>query len=220
MPHYLVSGYSPRQLRPIFNDRSDGTRYQRAQRRVGSCRRQALRWRPQRTQPGEVAAACSPMAKCSSPTARIWKPRSTLVVFRSLKPPTWTRRWRGAASLSSPAGCRSRCARSHTATCRAAHLTHRASESREPPTGETGSSSDLDNGLGDGNIRIALVRGCRVPSHSPSPSRPRDVSTEANLVGARTSNQCRRTGIEGAISRATAGGTSADWRMVGTRSRR
>jgi hypothetical protein len=24
-----------------------------------------------------------------------------------------------------------------------------------PPTGETGSSSDVDNGLGDGNIRIA-----------------------------------------------------------------
>ena len=46
-----------------------------------------------------------------------------------------------------------------------AHLTHRANsgKSREHPTGETGSSSDLDNGLGHGNIRIALVRGCRVP---------------------------------------------------------
>ncbi len=31
-----------------------------------------------------------------------------------------------------------------TATCRTAQLTHRASESREHPTGETGSSSDLD----------------------------------------------------------------------------
>ena len=45
----------------------------------------------------------SPMAKCSSPTARIWKPRSTLVVFGYWKPLTWTRRWRGAASLPSPA---------------------------------------------------------------------------------------------------------------------
>ena len=32
-------------------------------------------------------------------------------------------------------------------------------------SGESDSSSDLDDGLGDGNIRIRLVRGCRVPSH-------------------------------------------------------
>jgi hypothetical protein len=29
------------------------------------------------------------------------------------------------------------------------------------PRGESGSSSDLDHGLGYGNIRAALERGCR-----------------------------------------------------------
>lgn len=31
-------------------------------------------------------------------------------------------------------------------------------------TGETGCASDPDDGLGDGNLRIVLARGCRVPS--------------------------------------------------------
>jgi hypothetical protein len=39
-----------------------------------------------------------------------------------------------------------------------------------------------------------------IASHSPSPSRPRDVSPGADFVGARTSNYRGRTGIDGAIS--------------------
>ncbi len=49
-----------------------------------------------------------------------------------------------------------------------------------------------------------------IASHSPSPSRPRVVSADGDPVSARTSNQFARTRIEGAISRATAGGISAD----------
>ena len=76
---------------------------------------------------------------------------------------------------------------------------------------------------GRSSMRIALAPSSTaraMASHSPSPSRPRDVRTDAEFVGARTSNQCGRTGIEGAISRATASGISADLRMAGTRSRR
>ena len=54
----------------------------------------------------------SPMARCSSPTGRTWRPRSTSAVFGYWKLLTWTRHWRGAARLSLRAGRRSRCARS------------------------------------------------------------------------------------------------------------
>ena len=53
----------------------------------------------------------SPMVRCSSPTGRTWRPRSTSAVFGCWKPLTWTRRWRGGARPSSPVGRRSRCAR-------------------------------------------------------------------------------------------------------------
>ena len=61
---------------------------------------------------------------------------------------------------------------------------------------------------GRSSMTIALAASSTaraMASHSPSPSRPRDVSPDGDLVGARTSNQRGRTGIEGAISRATAG---------------
>src|SRR4029453_6107072 len=37
------------------------------------------------------------MVRCSSPTGRTWKPRSTWEAFGYWKPQTWTRRLRGRA---------------------------------------------------------------------------------------------------------------------------
>ena len=52
-----------------------------------------------------------PMARCSSPAARTWRPRSTWAVSGYWKPRTWTRRWGGAAKPPPPAGRRPRCGR-------------------------------------------------------------------------------------------------------------
>src|SRR5215472_4632605 len=51
------------------------------------------------------------MAKCSSPTGRTWRPRSTSAVFGYWKPQIWTMRWRGRARAPKRAVQRSRCER-------------------------------------------------------------------------------------------------------------
>src|SRR6266404_7644156 len=51
------------------------------------------------------------MERCSSPTGRTWRPRSTSAGFGYWKPLTWTRRWRGGARQPSLVRPRSRCAR-------------------------------------------------------------------------------------------------------------
>jgi hypothetical protein len=134
MPHYLVSGYFPDNFDPSsmteatvddINALNDELEAAGARHFAGglSAPNQAKTLRL--TPSGEVLITDGPYLEA----------KEHVVVCRSSKPLTWTRRWRGAASLSKPAGCRSRCVRSHTATCRPAHLTRRANtgESREPP---------------------------------------------------------------------------------------
>ena len=53
----------------------------------------------------------SPMVRCSSPTGRTRRPRSTSAVFGYWKPLIWTRHSRGRARVPSPAVRRARCAR-------------------------------------------------------------------------------------------------------------
>lgn len=97
MPHYLVTGHIPDNFDPstqseetvhnidMFNDELEA---------AGA---------PGLSLPASAHPAwrsrCgrSPMAKCSSPTDRIWKPRSTLAVLRYWNPLTWTRRSSGRA---------------------------------------------------------------------------------------------------------------------------
>ena len=81
MPHYLLAGHLPDNFDPSTQD--EGT--------VHEINVLNDDWKL--LVPGSSLAASAhpatrsrygrgPMAKCSSPTARIWKPRSTLVVFR------------------------------------------------------------------------------------------------------------------------------------------
>src|ERR1700744_5802729 len=50
------------------------------------------------------------MARCSSPTDRTPRPRSTWAVFGYWKPPIWTRHWHGRRRVPSPAMRWARCA--------------------------------------------------------------------------------------------------------------
>ena len=131
MPQYLLANYLPDNFDPstmteatvrAINDLND--ELEAAGARLMACG----------LSPASQAKSLrgSPMASRSSPTARIWKPRSTSVVFGYWKPLTWTRRWRGLARLPSTLGRGARCARSHTAACRAVHLTHRGCSRKHP----------------------------------------------------------------------------------------
>jgi hypothetical protein len=59
-----------------------------------------------------------------------------------------------------------------------------------------------------------------IASHSPSPKRRRGKEAGGKALGACILSQVGRIGIEGAISRATAGGIRTDSKMAGRRSRR
>ena len=48
----------------------------------------------------------NPVVRCSSPTDRTWKPKSTSAASGFWKPLTWMRHWRGGEKPSSPAGHR------------------------------------------------------------------------------------------------------------------
>ena len=57
--------------------------------------------------PASNAKTCgsSPTARCSSPTDRTPRPRSTWAVSGYWNAPIWTRRWRGRRRAPSPAMC-------------------------------------------------------------------------------------------------------------------
>lgn len=80
---------------------------------------------------------CSPMIRCSSPTGRTWKLRSTSAVFGCSKPLTWTRRWHGDARPLLPVGRRPRCARLADGESIEILLTAPAAGERKPVLKET-----------------------------------------------------------------------------------
>ena len=76
MAQYLVAIHHPDNYDPSREGQAM-ERYRCAQRREDRCRCQDLHWRPMPGKQREVAAGASPMGRCSSPTGRIWRPRST-----------------------------------------------------------------------------------------------------------------------------------------------
>ena len=111
MPQYLVAIHHPDDWDASIESEAMLRGHPRAQPRDDCCRCQEVRRRPNPGRQSRSRCGRSPTVKCSSPTGRIWRPRSTSAVFGCWKPLTWTRRWRGGARLLSPAGRRSRCAR-------------------------------------------------------------------------------------------------------------
>ena len=87
----------------------------------------------------------SPTARCSSPTGRTPRPRSTWAVSGYLKPLIWTRRWRGRARVPSPAVRRARCASfCSSRTRREQRNSLAAATSEYPPSSPMGRTSQRE----------------------------------------------------------------------------
>ena len=106
MPQYLVTGYLPDDFDPSAQDEAMVEEIHALNREMiaAGVRKFAAGLGSTRT------LRRSPTVKCSSPTGRTWKPRSTWAAFGYWKPQTWTRRGLGAQGRQRAVG-RARCER-------------------------------------------------------------------------------------------------------------
>ncbi len=158
MPQYLLANYLPDDFDPSTMTEATVRAINELNEELEAAGARLYGLRPLAQPARRSRCGGSPMAKRSSPTARIWKPRSTWAVFGYWKPLTWTKRWRGPARRPSIARSRGEVREIPYSSLAGGTASPIAGKAVSTPPAKLAPPSGLDNGLGNHNTRIALVR--------------------------------------------------------------